>query len=200
MKINNINIKCKNGHGITNHAVYQYGNSVTMRCLECEKEYKRKRMGDPEKYAHDKEYTKKWADKNRVHLREIGKKNAQRVKEERDAEVTKFLYSKGVLEKIQNYLNTLQCDYTLNYIKKHCYRRHITSWLPIKQYIRSRKLSELKRVEIYRESTLAKYHYGVRETWSDLPEEIKVKIRKEYRSKGNKKAEEKLRQLELNYK
>lgn len=200
MKINTVNIKCKKGHGITEHGVYKYGRIISFRCLECTKEKRRERYKNPEKRKHDLAYTKIWAEKNKDHLNYMNRKRSRKIKNEKDKDVLNFLTKKGMIQKIKKYLECLESDYTIDHIKSYCFKRHITSLPIVKQHIRSHKLKKLKDYEIYKASSLVKYHYGVRSNWNELPEEVKEKIRKEYKFNGNKKVSEKIKKLESKYK
>lgn len=197
MKIDKVKLRCKKGHGITDHGIYKYGNSTVFACFECTKERKRRRRKNPEKREMDAAYTKKWYRNNIEKVRESNKAREKRKKDQRDAEVLEFLNTRRI--SIKRYLSALQSDYTWADIKKHCLRMHVTSLPKVKQYIRSHKLSQLKNAEVYKASTLIKYNYGVQNNWGELPEEVKEKIRKEYKSKGKKEATQKLKVLESRY-
>ena len=52
-------------HGKVEHGVYEYSYSIypSTICLTCVREKRRLRRKDPEKNAHDLEYTKEWLKK-----------------------------------------------------------------------------------------------------------------------------------------
>lgn len=199
MKIDSVKLKCKKGHGITDHGVYKYGNSTVFSCLECAKERRNQRKQDPEKVANDLAYTKRWFQNNKQYCKEREKLRAKKAKEKRDAEVMKFLNTERIYKNIKRYLESLQSDYTWEDVEKYCLRMHVTSLPKVKQYIHSNKMSKLRDAEIYKASALIKYHYGIQDSWGNLPQEVKEKIRKEYKSKGTKNAMEKLKTLEKCY-
>jgi len=191
MKIAKILCECPK-HGQTPHGVYLYNGSTSTRCLQCAKEQRAIRRKDPIKNEHDKKYTKNWTNNNKEYVKSAAKIAAKRKKDSIDFEVKIFLEEERA--KIVNILLRINSDLNLEDVEKHCLHFNITSFEEVKNFILGHKQSKLYNAEVWKQSTLSKYHYGIQELYGFLPERTKRKIREEYKMKAkeivNKKIEE----------
>ena len=184
---------CKK-HGQSEHGIYinHKNNRIIIRCLECAKDNHRNRYKDPIKRAHDLEYTKNWRIEHPEYNVQYYRKIANKIKLIRDNEVRIFL--KENAEKIRQLLLNVNSDIQKRHLNKHCLFYHITSFDEVKKFILNNKRSNLFNDELWKQSSLIKFHHGVRENWNDINEAKKSEIRKEYHKKAheivNKKMEE----------
>jgi len=192
MKIGNEIRECKI-HGKTNHGIYVYGKSRSSRCLECVKEKKAQRSSDPEKRAHDQKYTKVWISENKDHVKNLHQKLLLKKKREKLDRVVIFLAKNT--DEISLFLEKLESPLTFEDIKNHCFHFGTSSMEEVKEFIEGNKLSHLRDAEAWKQSTIVKYHHGVLENYSEIPEAYKEKIRAEYKTKAFQIAKEKIRKL-----
>lgn len=195
MKTGTIIAICKK-HGTCEHGVYTYNGKQTVNCLVCARENRAKRYKNPAKRRHDMAYTKKWYKANVDRLRETARKKAEEERrqkqEEKELRVNAFLESKK--DKIKKILDRFDNPVSFKDIKRRCLREDITSIKVLKVLIAGSRASQLYYNEIYKQSTLVKYHHGVRENYQSIPEEQKQQIREEYKKKARKIVNEKMQQ------
>jgi hypothetical protein len=194
MVIDKINLKCK-VHGMTVHGIYRYSDSIVLHCLECVRERKALRIKDPEKYSHDKEYTKKWVENHKEYVAELMRQYAKSKKDSSDKRVKQYLSLNE--QRIKEYLGRIKSPLSFESIEKRCLRNSISNWVDIKRFILINKKSTLFVAEEFKQSSIVKYHFGVRENWAEVPEILKLKIRKKYRLKAKKIVNEKMKELKL---
>jgi hypothetical protein len=136
------------------------------------------RRMDPLKNALDKEYTKKWSDQNREHLRDLEHKKRQQNQEKKRSKVQNFFAANN--DKIWDLLLTIKSKLSIDDVKKHCEHYGIVSLEKIRTYILQKKYWELYNRYLWHQSSLLKYHKGVRSTYETCSENKKQKIRSLY--------------------
>lgn len=175
MKIGNTTKFCKKHKKETLHAIYQFGDNKVTRCLDCAKEQKKERYKNPEKREHDLNYTKKWLVNNPEYAKNIAKNLAKKRYDTILSNVNSFinLYA----SEINQFLLQIKSNLNLDIIKKYCLKHNIQDIEKIKNYIISNKKSKLYMAYGWQQSSLLKYHLGVREIYEYLDESIKEEIR-----------------------
>jgi len=185
---------CKNHQKETLHGVYTYENAPTaFRCMDCAREQRNARRKDPEKYEHDKAYTRKWVKANIDHVKAHKRLRTEEKRYNRMRDAMDFCYDHE--EWIMNALHVLRSELTIVDIEFHVARFNTFTVDEVFQYIYNNKLSELKDKETWKASTLVKYHHGVRDNYNELPEPLKEKIRTEYKTMGLNSANAKMQKL-----
>jgi len=186
--------ECKKGlHGISEHAIYHYDNQKHVRCLECEKEKKKKRYSDPEKRRHDKEVTKRWIENNIIHYKRLSKKyRLDKLLKEREL-ITEFL--KKEKQNIIKFIVKVGSSIYWDDIKKHCYHYSVKDIRSVKEFIMSNLKSKMLNDESWKQSSIVKYERGVRDNWKKQPEYVKNDIRIEYKLRAYKIVNEKIKRV-----
>lgn len=199
MKIGYTYAVCKKGkHGITQHNIYSYKDKecLTLICLECHRENKKKRYSDPEKRKHDLEYGRNWSkhnpekvekQKQNIKLREEKQKSDQKFK------ILTELSDKSV--EINNILNKIESKLTIKDVEKYCVRHNTSSIWDVRNFIISNKRTELLRWEQLKHSSYVKYEWKARKNYSTLPESVKIEIRKEYMKRAKDEVNKQIKSL-----
>jgi len=183
---------CKKHKTHTQHYVYKYGNEVREHCMECTKEWRNARRNDPKKYAQDKAYTKKWTEQNLEHVRDHARLNHLKNQTEKRFNVNQFFADQH--EEIKWLLKHYDNPMTFEQISAWCLRHGIVHLIEIRGHIASTRKSQLYNAEVWKQSSLIKYHNGVRENYTEISEPFKETIRAESKVKAlsivNKKMKE----------
>ena len=183
---------CKKHKDYAEHGVYQYGDTIIERCLECAREQRKARRNDPEKYEHDKSYTSLWASENREYVRDQARLNHLKNKVEKRFNVNQFLADQHAEVKwlLKHYDNPM----TFEQISSWCMRHGIVHLIEIRERIARTRRSQLYNAEVWKQSVLVKYHNGVLGNYAEIPETFKETIRAESKVNAlkavNKKMEE----------
>lgn len=198
MKIGNTKTLCKKGkHGVCDHGIYSYNNKITIRCMECAKENKKNRSKNPDKYNHDREYTKQWYNKNKDYCLAKSQERNKKHKEEKDKLVKIFLDKNR--EKIIQLLKKIDSPLSFIDIEKYCYHFNIVLFRPVKRLIIRNKRNDLLRRERFRQSAYTKYNWGVVgngfNNYPQIPEIMKEKIRAEYKLNAKKIVDNQMKEL-----
>ncbi len=183
---------CKK-HGEVLHGIYQYNANPYLRCLECVKEQRECRRKDPIKNNHDRKYTKKYCEKNKERYRELDKRRKQLKRAHKVLNVSSFL--KREKTNIEMLLTIVVSHLSFSDIKSYCLRRNITSFEEVKKYIISYKRNQLLNAEKWKQSSLSKYHSGLRKNWDDTNEAQKERIRSEYKETAIKIVDQKIQKM-----
>jgi len=183
---------CKKHKDYTEHGVYQYENVIAERCLKCVREQRKARRNDPEKYEHDKNYTNLWAWENREHVREQARLNHLKNQVEKRLNVNQFMadYHSEVKWLLKHYDNPM----TFEQISSWCMRYGIIDLIKIRNRIERTKRSQLYNAEVWKQSTLVKYHNGVLGNYSEISETFKETIRAQSKVEALKVVNEKMKE------
>lgn len=182
----------KRKHGLSLHGIYKDKKGyVIARCLECAKDYKKKRYQDSKKREHDKEYTTKWIGNNKAHCKRLTVKARIEKQLEKRKIVTEFL--KKEKHNIINCIVVYDSPLSLDDIKKHCYHYNVNNISYLREFIIRNLESKMFNEEVWRQSSKIKYRRGVRDNWKEQPEHIKEQVRQEYRYEAHKIVKGKIR-------
>lgn len=203
MKQGEINKECKI-HGITLHSVYVYkapnnkstGLVRSILCKECTKEKKTKRHLDLGKKEMDRLYSKKYAQDNIEKNISNRKKYVINKQLARVRKVDDFLQLNKTI--ISNLLKDMDSNLSSLKIRQYCTRFTILDICTLRAYIISNKRSALYRAELFKQSSIVKYHYGVRKTFQSLSEDLKCEIRAKYTKSANDIVDNKINELTIN--
>ena len=190
MKNNRLLKNCKK-HGLVEHGAYEYNGYFTTRCLICAREKKQKRYKDPEKRKHDTEVTRKWIKDNKIHCRRLRRKLEIDKSFEKRRNVTLFL--KTYKKEILNFIIDFDSPLCFNDIKKHCYHFNVVELYVVKAFIFNNLKSKMIDAEMWKQSSLLKYHKGFRKNWEIQSEEEKEETRREYKLTAYKIVNDKLK-------
>jgi len=177
-KINTISKFCSEHNVITIHNIYNYGKKDIIRCSLCSKEQTKKRRTNPLNKAKDAAYTKTYIKNNKEKYIQLQSKyNNQRNKSRKLNTISFFTTHTHTI----NYLLE-KYKFPLSYKKlvKWSNTHQIYNLSKIEKKIISTLYYNILKATMWKESTIVKYHHGVRETYHTLPESQKILIRKEY--------------------
>lgn len=178
---NKVNLKCEI-HGITTHGYYSSKKSIVIRCLKCESKKTALRRIDYFTRLHDSEYTKQWILDNKDYVKKQAKERHIQNQENKEKIVKEFILNNE--NRIKQFLIKIKSPLSFEKIQAHCIRFYVIKWTMLKRHIIQNKQSQLLNKETFQQSAYVKYKWGVSKTWSELPDVIKSKIRKEYKQKA----------------
>lgn len=131
---------------------------------------------------------------NKEHRRNLERERRAKQYQHRKHLVDVVLVENMVM--INFFLKKVNSPYSFSDIKKWCLRHRKTpTYKEIIDHIKSNKRSMLYKDEIYKQSSLVKYHYDMRHLYSFLPEHNKEEIRKIYKERAKTIVEVKMKEL-----
>lgn len=161
--------KCKH-HGLTEF--YHYTNNNPDRCKDCTRESRRARYArDP---LYDRKYTVEWNKANPGKVKTYNRDSARRYKRAQTKKFSEFftLNFKTIITACTVFdINPFSLKMVLAPTDNFKTKEDIINRLAV------RKRSEMLTKETWKQSTLLKYHLGMREDYSSRTEEEKEMVR-----------------------
>lgn len=169
---------CKRKHGATKFYSYPNGKAAP-RCAECSKEFRANRRKDPEIQKYDTLYY----ENNKERITKMSKEWALNNPGKQTERLHKFKteFMQNNYDQIVSIYNLIGIKFNETNAKRLLeYGCSLEENLDkIKRKCKEAKLSQFRALEVWKQSSIVKYKYRVRETFDSQTQELKDKINQE---------------------